>query len=467
MTDCAPPLRRTQQATETKMSEPVFTEKQRKVLRCATHRWNILSGATRSGKTHISYFLALLRIREHRENNILFSGKTLNTLDRNVFDPMRRIFGNQHVSPIIDKKKVNIFGKWCYCVGANDDRAITKIQGLGLGYAYCDELTTFPENFFEMLKSRLDLPNSRCDATCNPESPSHFVKRHIDNHDLDVYNEHFTIYDNTFLAPSFIHDLENEYRGTIYFDRWILGNWVRTEGLVYPLFRRERHYLTPDAFRKAYGVHRIRYVIWGGDGANTNDATALVPVAIMDNGQAVVLEIFYHDPKVNGQLSNEQLIPYIQQYLRDMEERYHFMQNRVTFCMPIDCAAADLVLTLAYKLPAFYNVQKYTRKDIMQTTDTVNNALGRNAVVILNFGGTYNYIKRRFESGECPLVTDLEAMIWDKRNDGYDDSIPNDCADAFRYALCTYYLNPFNLWETPTMTNTYHGNTEETNERSP
>jgi PBSX family phage terminase large subunit len=438
-----------------------FTEKQKKVLRCATKRWNILSGATRSGKTHVSYFLVMLRLKEHYDDNILFCGKTLATLERNVFAEMRKIFGEKYIgevkSDMAGNRMIKIFGKSCYCVGANDERAITKIQGLGLGYAYCDELTTYPENFFQMLKSRLDREDSKCDATCNPESPSHFVKKHIDNDKVHTYNEHFTIYDNTFLPESFITALENEYRGTIYFDKWILGNWVKAEGLVYPLFRRETHFLQPAEFARRYGRHRIRYVIIGGDGANTNDSTALVPLAIMDNGQAVRLEMFYHNPKINGQLSNEQLVPCIQRYLQDLQDKYKFRENGVEFVMPIDCAAADLVLTLAYRLPSEYNVQKFTKKDILQTTDVVNNALGRKAVCLLDFGGYFNYIKNEFVPGDDQLVIDLESMIWDEDNKKYDDSVPNDCADAFRYALNTYYNNPFNLWETPTMSAYYQG----------
>ena len=208
------------------MGSNIFSAKQEKVLNSATKRWNILYGATRSGKTHISYYLALKHLREHWNDRALFAGKTLNTIDRNVFDPMREIFGSKYISDIINKREIFIFGKRCYVVGANDDRAITKIQGSGLGYAYCDELTTFPENFFQMLKSRLDEPGACCDATCNPESPSHFVKAFIDNPQVDVYSEHFTIYDNPFLDKEFVSALENEYRGTVYFDKWILGKWV-------------------------------------------------------------------------------------------------------------------------------------------------------------------------------------------------------------------------------------------------
>lgn len=428
-----------------------FTDKQKEVYREATHRWNILYGAVRSGKTFISQMKIPARIQEHYGNNILFAGKTLNTLDRNVFDPMRNVFGDNAVSKIIDKKEIVLFGKRCYCVGANDDRAITKIQGVGLGYAYCDEMTTFPENFFNMLKSRLDRVNSKCDGTCNPESPSHFIKAHLDNKTLDVFSKHFTLYDNTFLDPTFVKNLENEYRGTIYFDKWILGKWVRAEGLVFPLFKRERHYTNAADYSKRFGQHYIQYIIWGVDGATTNDATAIVPLAILSNGMAAVLDIFYHDPKQNGQLSNEQLIPYIKQYIDDMNARYHIYENGVQMYMPVDCAAADLVLQLRYNLGEDFNVNKYTRKDIFATTDIVNNALGRNLIHILrnNCGAYYNYIKGRWEQGENPLVRDLESVVWDENNKEYDARVPNDTADAFRYAVCAYFYNPDNLWETP------------------
>ena len=70
----------------------------------------------------------------------------VNTIDRNVFDPMREIYGSDMVSKLIDKKEIYLFGKRCYVVGANDDRAITKIQGTSLGFAYGDEITTWYKN---------------------------------------------------------------------------------------------------------------------------------------------------------------------------------------------------------------------------------------------------------------------------------------------------------------------------------
>ena len=121
----------------------------------------------------------------------------------------------------------------------------------------------------------------------------------------------------------------------------------------------------------------------------------------------------------------------------------------VRFYTAVDCAAADLVLTMRKNLPNNYNITAMTKKSITQTTDVVNNAFARDLVHILDVGGTYNYVRRRFESGVSQLVIDLERMIWAKGNETYDPSVPNDVADAFRYAVNTYYNNPLNMWDTP------------------
>ena len=65
---------------------------------------------------------------------------------------------------------------------------------------------------------------------------------------------------------------------------------------------------------------------------------------------------------------------------------------------------------------------------------------------MIDFGGAYNYVRAQFEPGLDQLVVDLELMTWDERNEKYDPAVPNDCADAFRYAVCTYFNNLDNLW---------------------
>ena len=95
-----------------------------------------------------------------------------------------------------------------------------------------------------MLKSRLDKTYSCFDGACNPEHPTHWLKEFIDNVELDIYLQKYTIFDNPFLDPEFVKQLCKEYEGTIYYDRLILGLWKRADGSIYKRFADN-----PEAFR--------------------------------------------------------------------------------------------------------------------------------------------------------------------------------------------------------------------------
>ncbi len=80
-------------------------------------------------------------------------------------------------------------------------------RGAAFEYAYGDEMTTWDEDVFQMLKSRLSCPHSHFDGTCNPESPSHWFKKFLDS-DADIYCQAYTIDDNPTLPAQFVADLK-------------------------------------------------------------------------------------------------------------------------------------------------------------------------------------------------------------------------------------------------------------------
>jgi PBSX family phage terminase large subunit len=125
-----------------------------------------------------------------------------------------------------------IFGERVHCLGADKITAVDRVRGMSVKYCYGDEVVTWHEEVFSMLKSRLDKPYSRFDGTCNPEGKYHWFKKFLDS-DNDIYLQEYTIDDNPFLDPTFVSNLKNEYRGTIYYDRYILGKWVNAEGIIY------------------------------------------------------------------------------------------------------------------------------------------------------------------------------------------------------------------------------------------
>ena len=82
-----------------------------------------------------------------------------------------------------------------YAIGADNLGQVSKLQGSGLAYCYGDEIQTWNEDVFQMLKSRLDKPTSCFDGTTNPDSPNHWFKKFLDS-DADIYQMQFCIDDN-------------------------------------------------------------------------------------------------------------------------------------------------------------------------------------------------------------------------------------------------------------------------------
>lgn len=218
-----------------------FSAKQQEYLQNATRRWNIKTGATRSGKTFLDIlFVIPKRITSAPENgHILLVGNSQQSLTRNIIDPMREIWGPGLIGQIsATTGTVKLFGRKCYALGADNKARVKTIQGMSVVYCYGDEMTTWSESFFTMLKSRLDKPDSRFDGTCNPDTPQHWVKKFLDS-GADIYQQAYTIDDNPFLSPDFVANLKKEYAGTVFYDRYILGLWTLAQGLIYSNFRRD------------------------------------------------------------------------------------------------------------------------------------------------------------------------------------------------------------------------------------
>lgn len=224
----------------------VYTPKQRELLRLwqtnKLKRINLLSGSVRSGKTWISLVLwAFWVATMPKEKNYLMTAKSLTTLKRNVLDLLTELVGEKNFIFSIAQKQAYLFGRKIYLEGANDARAESKIRGMTLQGAYCDELTLYGEDFFTMMLSRLSESNAKLFATTNPDTPMHWLnKKYIERrHELNMLLMTFLIDDNTFLDTKYVEELKKEYVG-VFYDRFIKGEWIVAEGLVYDFFQSKK-----------------------------------------------------------------------------------------------------------------------------------------------------------------------------------------------------------------------------------
>lgn len=153
------------------------------------------------------------------------------TIQRNVIEPLQELWG-ELVTDISSDNTAKLFGEKVYCIGAENIGALRKFRGPRIKYLYIDEIVDINMEVFELLKSRLSFDYSCCDASGNPQGKNHPIKKFIDS-DVDIYVQNYTLFDNPFLPEKYVEDLCKEYRGTVFYNRYILGQWCNAEGLIF------------------------------------------------------------------------------------------------------------------------------------------------------------------------------------------------------------------------------------------
>lgn len=270
-----------------------LSPKQIEYTKNATHRWNVKSGAVRSGKSFVDTANVIPeRIIERLglPGLVVILGVSRETVERNVLQPMREIFGNRIGSIKPSTNTAILFGQEVYCLGAEKVSQVAKIQGSSIKYCYGDEIAKWNKSFFEMLKSRLDKPYSCFDGACNPEHPTHWLKEFLDS-DADIYLQHYELFDNPHLPQAYVENLCKEYEGTVLYDRLILGLWKRAEGAIY-----RKYADNPKAFavdsktvidKPLERRPKIQRIVIGVDFGGNQSGHAFVATAFMKDGRVV------------------------------------------------------------------------------------------------------------------------------------------------------------------------------------
>lgn len=311
-----------------------LSHKQIEYINNATKRWNIKIGATQCGKTFIDVqYIIPNRIVEGKGKkglNVIL-GVSKETIERNVLEPMRDLWGDNLVSIINSRNFATIFGEKVYCLGAEKVSQVSKLRGAKFKYVYIDEIVDINEQVFQLVKSRMSLPYSKCDAAGNPSFPSHFIKQFIDSADrgVDVYCQNWTLYDNPFLDPTYVRSLETEYAGTVFFDRYILGKWTRAEGLLFPQFAADpsKWYIKYDEVMEL----PISQIFIGFDVGGTKSHSTFVATGIVGNYQKQVRlleKMVKHD---KGTVDPDILYEAYGEFIKELREYYPTFPITKTF----------------------------------------------------------------------------------------------------------------------------------------
>ena len=292
-----------------------LSSKQQEYLQHCNHRWNIKIGATGSGKSWLDYAVVIPKrlLAMRGQGAALMLGNTQGTLNRNILEPMRDIWGIDLVGRIISgENAANIFGQKVYCLGADKQNSVARIQGMTVEYAYGDEMTTWAQPVFEMLKSRLRCEHSFFDGTANPTNAHHYLKKFIDS-DADVFCQASRIDDNPFLPPEFVEQLKREYAGTVYYKRFILGEWAAAEGACFPLFAAEPERFIIEQFQ----VPPIMYANIGVDFGGGTSGHAFQCVGFTHRfKEMIILDEYFNPAALDPQTLEAEFIQFVRKCQR-------------------------------------------------------------------------------------------------------------------------------------------------------
>ena len=228
-----------------------FSPKQRKVLSWWTKKSPykdldaiICDGAVRSGKT-FSMGVSFIIWAMASFNGMQFGlcGKTILSLRRNVLAdvlPYLRKLGFECSEKLSRNLIVVRFGgheNSFYIFGGKDESSASLIQGITFAGVLMDEVALMPRSFVEQACARCSVAGSRLWFNCNPEGPMHwFYNEWIKQADSKrALYLHFTMDDNPSLSPRIRARYRGMYSG-IFYQRFVLGQWVAAKGLVYDFF---------------------------------------------------------------------------------------------------------------------------------------------------------------------------------------------------------------------------------------
>ncbi len=400
-----------------------ITPKQQEYLMNATRRYGIKVGAVASGKTWIdlAYVIPKRIIKSRNEGLITLIGNTRTNVEMNILAPMREIWGDRLVGGIRQNDNtVELFGKRCYVVGADKASQVKRIQGTTIEYCYGDEVATWSEGVFDMLKSRLRTEHSAFDGTCNPEGPGHWFKRFIDS-DADIYLQEYTIDDNPYLPETFVENIKKEYAGTVNYDRLILGKWVTAEGAIYrQIADRPEDYiihLTPAALSDA------EFFTIGIDFGGTKSLTTFVATALHRGLGRLTVVRDHHIEGGKGDIDADRVSIEFISFVQQLQARHGRIPIRAVFA---DSEAQYLINSLRRACRAAgLNIQigDSAKRPIRERITATN--------TLLNTG-------RLHISDECNLLLGgLKNAVWDSRkadcrlDNGTSDV---DILDAFEYS---------------------------------
>lgn len=414
------------------MNEIGFSPKQLELFKFGFSNYDgvIADGTIRSGKTSsMSIAFILWAMSEFRNKNFIIASKSVTSAERNIIKPLMNIkylhkqfdiayFTSTHTLKVTRGRNTQYF----YVFGGKDEASYQTVQGITSAGAFLDEVVLMPESFVNQVLARCSVPRSKYWFSCNPESPNHWFKKEWVNkaEQKNVKYIHFTMKDNPSLTDEIVQRYENMYDG-VFYQRYILGQWVRAEGIIYTKFADNMERYLIDQVPDNLILINVGVDFGGNKSGTTFVATGFTPHL----KNIVVLEA----ERIEEELSPETLDKKFSTFAKIVYEKYDKLFT--TRCDNAEPVLIRGLKNIAIKDRLKTNIKKALKKPIKDRIELVQRLLGTDRIKMLRHT-------------TVPLQKGLSQAVWSEKKEGIrlDDGTSDiDILDAFEYSIEEYLEN--------------------------
>ena len=384
----------------------------------------IADGSIRSGKTIACIIGFLTWTQEMFDGeSFILAGKTMGALKKNVIRPMLQIleawgWSYAYIRSGTDAR-IEIGTNTYYLYGANTEAAQDALQGLTAAGGLADEAALFPKSFIDQMIARCSVDGWKIWLNCNPVGPYHFIpEEYLKPEEMKrkkVYHLHFTMDDNLSISEK----RKAEYKaawphGSVFYRRFILGEWCMAEGIVYDMFDEKRHVKKVSEFYNLL-VDGNRYV--SCDYGTQNATVFLLWNKGIDRKWYCIREYYYSGRDKNKQKTDSEYADDLISWLDDTEIK----------AIIVDPSAASFIAEL--------------RKRKLKVLKADNDVLDGIRMV----GSLLNQERILFSASCIELRKEMTTYSWDEKAAMRGEDKPvkehDHCMDAARYFVYTIIGN--------------------------
>lgn len=422
--------------TKSRKVEWNFGEKHKEYIRaCKDNTINVAEGAVRAGKTIDNVFAFAMEL-EHTPDKIhLATGSTVGNAKLNIGESNG--FGLEHI--FRGRSRWGLF-KGNECLYVNSVTGIKVI--IFVGGAKADSYKSFRGNSYgmwiateinlhhedtikEAFNRQLMAINRKIFWDLNPSRPTHFIyENYIDKYSeqeekgefVGGFNhERFSIFDNINLTAQRIKEIISQYvKGTVWYERDILGRRMVAEGLIYKLFADNYNdYLLEEP--KEYMQINIGVDYGGNDSYHTFVATGITK----SYREVVALS----SVRIKARITPTQLDKKFVEFVKTVIDRHGFVDY-------VYCDSSDKTLTRGFKtitqregLPI--RIRDARKIKIIDRIRLVNILIAQSRFYYTNTSKT---VEEALKGAVWELNTEEDRRL----DDGTSDI---DTLDAFEYSI--------------------------------